>query len=397
MSAYDAIDTSNWAPGTRYFTKITDTDHAGWLYIITLLSFVYALVALAIRFAAKYGMYGHDDWALLGSTGLAIGQYVSVLAALSKGLGKSQTLLGIHRLLELQRYAAAHAYLFVLAHCASKLSTAVLTKRLFDNGSRRNIYTCWALIISSLFFGFVGILCLSSACSNPYADTCRHRFARWQIILAIDIITEVMLVAIPLTLICDILIKRSAKITVLAVFGARLVDIVFASMNLHRIALLEGTHDKALAVVPSMMWTQAELLWSIVSASLPCLKTFMRPFDKIDDDGGGVWNSTQANGYPSTGARSWRVGGDLTWDKESGILPEGNCRRAAAASTSGFRPENVSHDVVISHFVDGEETRRSWGSQEHIIKQSTQVEITREGGGGGGGVGGGGRDPYEIP
>lgn len=220
------------------------------------------------------------------------------------------------------------------------------------------------------------------------------QFARWQIIMAIDIITEVLLVAIPLVLICDILVKKSAKLTVFAVFGVRLVDIVFASLNLHRIAGMEGVEDQALAVIPSFMWTQAELLWSIVAASLPCLKTFMRPFDKIDED---AWHSN-INVYGGTGgssgarsARTW--GGDLTWDKEAGFLPEGNFRRPNMAVTSGFRPENVSHDVVISHSVDGEDNRRSWGSQEHIIKASTQVdiEITREG------SGSGGRDPYEIP
>lgn len=48
-------------------------------------------------------MYGHDDWALLAATILAIGQYISVLAGLSKGLGKSQKLLSISNLLELKR------------------------------------------------------------------------------------------------------------------------------------------------------------------------------------------------------------------------------------------------------------------------------------------------------
>lgn len=46
-------------------------------------------------------MYGADDWALLGSTVLAIGQYVSVLIALSKGLGESSLALGAARVNEL--------------------------------------------------------------------------------------------------------------------------------------------------------------------------------------------------------------------------------------------------------------------------------------------------------
>ena len=57
-------------------------------------------------------MYGHDDWALLAATILAIGQYISVLAALSKGLGKSQKLLSIPNLLELKR-VSIHVILLI--------------------------------------------------------------------------------------------------------------------------------------------------------------------------------------------------------------------------------------------------------------------------------------------
>lgn len=37
--------------------------------------------------------YGYDDWALLASTVLAVGQYIAVLFGLSHGLGKSTRLL----------------------------------------------------------------------------------------------------------------------------------------------------------------------------------------------------------------------------------------------------------------------------------------------------------------
>lgn len=45
-----------WPDGTRYLTQITKTDHAGWLWIITLLSFVYVVSTFVIRFVVKYGM-----------------------------------------------------------------------------------------------------------------------------------------------------------------------------------------------------------------------------------------------------------------------------------------------------------------------------------------------------
>lgn len=87
------VDTSNWSPGTHYYTQVTPENKAGWLYIITLLSLCYILIVCAVRFVVKIGLYGRDDWALLGSTILAMGQHAAVLVGMSHGLGKSVGLL----------------------------------------------------------------------------------------------------------------------------------------------------------------------------------------------------------------------------------------------------------------------------------------------------------------
>ncbi|KAK4503152.1 hypothetical protein PRZ48_006580 [Zasmidium cellare] len=372
------IDTSNWTPGTRYFTQITDDNHSGWLYIITLLSFVYVIIAFVIRFIVKYGMYGHDDWALLVSTVLAVGQYIAVLAGLSKGLGKSSTLLSNSQIDEIQRYSASYAFLYILAHCGSKISTGILTLRLFENGRTRNTYLCWFLVAASAVFGLGSILSLA--------------LSRWYVVLALDVITETLLVVVPVFLLLDILIKRSAKITVTIVFGVRLVDIIFAALNLSRVASVIANPDPPLDIVPSLIWTQTELLWSILAASLPCLKTFMRPFDKIDEE---TWRSNNNMYSSGRSGRSWKD----TRDRD-GVVPlkavrgqkEGVVLSASGndSRSLGLRPENIMHSVEISHpnTADAEsEGRKSWGSQDRIIKAQTDFEIRREGG----------RDPYEIP
>lgn len=46
---------SQWSPGTRYFVRINDNDHSGWLWIITVMSLIYVLVAFVVRFIVKYG------------------------------------------------------------------------------------------------------------------------------------------------------------------------------------------------------------------------------------------------------------------------------------------------------------------------------------------------------
>ena len=89
---YD-VNSTNWIAGTRYFTQVTNNDHSAWLYIVTLLSLCYIIIVFAVRFVVKYGMYGRDDWALLASTILAVGQHFASLAGLGKGMGKSASLL----------------------------------------------------------------------------------------------------------------------------------------------------------------------------------------------------------------------------------------------------------------------------------------------------------------
>ena len=97
------VDTSNWIPGTKFYTQISDTNHAGWLYIITLLSLCYIVIVFAVRFVVKYGMYGQDDWTLLASTILAAGQHIALLAGLGEGLGKSATLLSSAQLSDIEK------------------------------------------------------------------------------------------------------------------------------------------------------------------------------------------------------------------------------------------------------------------------------------------------------
>lgn len=73
-----------------------------------------------------------------------------------------------------------HAFLFVLSHCASKLSSALLTQRLFSNGRERNKYCCWVLLVVSAVYGVWSVLALAVACPSPgfalqASDQCGNR------------------------------------------------------------------------------------------------------------------------------------------------------------------------------------------------------------------------------
>lgn len=203
--------------------------------------------------------------------------------------------------------------------------------------------------------------------------------------------SEVLLAVIPILLLIEVQLRLPDKLLVMAVFGVRSLDIVFSAMNLHSVHGSFDQRDIGLAVVSPLIWMQTELLWSIFAASVPCLKHFMRPFDKIDED---TWRSNNEM-YASerSGGRSWRDPRD-----KDGAIPlenikghqQGNIVKASGNDRS-MRPDHVNHKVVISsngpQKVSDDDYRKSWGSQERIIKASTHWEVRQESS----------KDPYGIP
>lgn len=192
-----------------------------------------------------------------------------------------------------------------------------------------------------------------------------------------------MLVVTPCLLLLDVQIKRDAKALIMAVFAVRLPDIIFSIFFVASLQKALRQPDSGLAFVYPIVWTQTELLWSIIAASVPCLKTFMRPFDKIDED---TWRSNNDLYASQRSGRSWR-------DPKDKDVPLDDLRRrspklgvfnagSANRSVSDRGGVMVGNNVTISHpsndAASDDARRQSWGSQERIIKAQVQWEVRHE-------------------
>ncbi|KAM3416746.1 hypothetical protein BST61_g8338 [Cercospora zeina] len=418
---------AQWSPGTRYFARITDDDHSGWLWIITVMSLVYVLVAFVVRFVVKYGKgicsstfkrrkadthqacknmprlggektpcpdtviprYGYDDWALLASTVLAVGQYIAVLFGLSQGLGQSTRLLAEAQIEKIETQSnSAHVFLFFLAHAMSKISTALLTLKLFETGRARSLLLSRGLVILSAMYGVGSILavainCRSPSTPQPDSSSCPNLLLRWQVSLGLDVATETLLVLVPMALLLRVLNKPSSRATVAAIFACRLVDIVFAALNLHQITILRGARDYGTGIIPPIMWIQAELLWSIISASLPCLKAFMRPFDEVGED---TWRSGQGYSMSRSGGS---LGAKRAAHQQKALAQDDIMLERYLPTRPGYDNQmppqsgNEEHFVtsgpLVSNPCASDEERKSWGSQDRIIHDSKQWSPQHDG------------------
>ncbi|GAB7346828.1 hypothetical protein MBLNU459_g1920t1 [Dothideomycetes sp. NU459] len=265
---------------TYYFAKLTETDHAGVLWVITILSLTYILVSCSFRLWTRYGMYGPDDWTLLACVMMGVFQHIAVFFALHYGLGKASTLLQEGQIEKLSHSLYAATMLFVVTHCLAKVSIALFIRRLFSTRALLNRTICNSLVVISIAWGVCSMIVLRMECfpSFLYADhnTCPGRQHRWVTVGALDIATDVALVVVPAMLVFRVLTNQGRKAIVLSAFVVRLPLIAFCVVH-----LLPPRRVNSLTLAGPLAWLQAELLWSVVTASMPPLKHLFRTHDHV--------------------------------------------------------------------------------------------------------------------
>ena len=55
----------------------------------------------------------------------------------------------------------------------------------------------------------------------------------------------------------------------------------FSAEHLRRLSRTVEAEDKGLSFIPPAIWIQIWLAWSLISASIPSFRSFMKPFDNI--------------------------------------------------------------------------------------------------------------------
>lgn len=221
-----------------------------------------------------------------------------------------------------------------------------------------------------------------------------RQYARWQAITAVDVITEIFICALPLTFVWPTNMSRSIKFKVFLAFAFRLPLVYLSAAHLQLFRDYWQSSQPQFAISGSLILQQVMLTYSLISATIPNLKSFMKSFSvgmgvSIGFIRSGLDDSS--NAYPiqsfqphsrSTGNRSQRRRGDdvtLT-TLDAGNESEGHELRPI------FRPDQVQHEVTIKGSSDGksagtaEEERavsRS-GSQDMIIKKEVVWNVYHE-------------------
>ncbi|KAL8923384.1 MAG: hypothetical protein Q9208_004654 [Pyrenodesmia sp. 3 TL-2023] len=216
-----------------------------------------------------------------------------------------------------------------------------------------------AMLVVLAVLGFGSLLALTVDCrvvsSTYYWDFPAHRnycpqpYLRWQCIAAFDAITEFLMLAVPIDLICSLQMPSRRKVGVITAFYIRVPVLALTLVRNHYVQDLHTTSDTGLVSRTVVIWPEAQLAYFIAAATLMCLKPLIRDFNTSFGLGGETVRTHAASGYIASNSngsglaskigrlRAFRGGSKYT--KGSTIEP---------GSSGGDFPPNDKGHVLVS-------------------------------------------------
>ncbi|KAJ9633682.1 hypothetical protein H2201_008953 [Coniosporium apollinis] len=291
------------------FSTITPDDHGGIIYITVLLALAYSILTLVARIGIKWSILGVDDWALVVAQTIALGQYIAVLVALSKGLGKSTSIVSS------QQYALA--------------------------------------------------------------SQCPGYSARWKAVVALDVATELLFVLLPIYLVWGLQMAHSLKFRVVLGFAFRIPVAAFALAFLDAITTYHDSQNIGVAYSAVIIWHQVELGYSLIAATIPCLKSFIKSFDT----GFGAEFGYSTNPYGSANSRPCGNETKCQSFPMSPIKGSKFTRVSSPQSLGRLRPEQIKNVTNIYNTKDSpreDASITSGNSQEMIIRRDVRCDVRHD-------------------
>ncbi|KAK4506975.1 hypothetical protein PRZ48_000709 [Zasmidium cellare] len=261
--------------------------YENWLLFVISLSLVFTICIALLRLWIRKSAYGVDDVVIGAATLVSLGHTGADYAAMSYGLGKTwRSILEQGDLARLNEASIAGIVLFFVALYLSKCAMLSFLTRITKTPSQIILYQSCNAIVGVL--GFVSVLVVTVGCrpkSGYYwafsdnADTCGSQAARWQAITGLDVVTEILLLLLPIHLVWKLHMAKSKKLLIIVAFWIRLPALGFSiGRNYYTLLLNHEDTDIGLDSALVTIWLEVELAYAIGSSTLSALKSFTDNF-----------------------------------------------------------------------------------------------------------------------
>ncbi|ORY16635.1 hypothetical protein BCR34DRAFT_97286 [Clohesyomyces aquaticus] len=265
--------------GVRH-AVITSDDHGAlltmtaWFLSCALVLFIAA--RLTVRFTTQH-IPGVDDIIIVFAGAFAIGSTIAISFAVNSGLGKKSHLLDKSKAGAIQKDMYAATILYILTIGLSKFSITTFFSRLTCTTLHKvvvvilsAVIVCWTIATT------LGVL---FQCELPhpwevFTGKCIPLLPYWVSVGVIDILTDLVMIILPIHIIWDLQMAPSKKSVVMFIFAIRSVLIAISILRLVYLTKFI-TADPAFDSIPYGILTQCHSTLSVIVACSPALKPFM--------------------------------------------------------------------------------------------------------------------------
>ncbi|KAK3117304.1 hypothetical protein LTR53_001485 [Teratosphaeriaceae sp. CCFEE 6253] len=221
------------------------------------LCLVYTLCMAGVRVWIRKGSFGLDDIVVGLSTIIALCHYATSYIGLAQGLGGPWSGIEDGRAVSrLNEAALAGVVTFIFALYLSKCAMLFFLSRITKTPKQLKLFL--ACNIATAVIGST----------------------RWQVITALDIITEALLLALPVYLVWGLQMRIKRKAMIIAAFYLRLPVLGFSiGRNSYALQLRLPQTDPGMESGLVVIWLGVELAYALAASTLSALKGFTESFN----------------------------------------------------------------------------------------------------------------------
>ncbi|PKX96226.1 uncharacterized protein P174DRAFT_450504 [Aspergillus novofumigatus IBT 16806] len=264
---------------------ITATDKSGSIAVAATLFMSWMVIVCLIRLYMRLtmnGPLGMDDWAAFSAGAIGIAHVVMIMNGLSHGLGRSHQASPDSELEKAGEVCILYGKSSVVRR---SWFSEDISLQSFTTTGREKVYllACKTSLLITSLWCFASILAVALSCPAKYLWSteihCRDLSTASKAITAFDVLTEALLVPLSVSLVWALQLRRKDKMTVVFAFGTRIVVIILTIVRQSYLNTALQEHDHPLSLAPALIATEALLHFSIMLATVPCLKPFIVAFN----------------------------------------------------------------------------------------------------------------------
>ncbi|RMD41550.1 hypothetical protein DV735_g3591, partial [Chaetothyriales sp. CBS 134920] len=375
--------------GPRPF-DLSGSDQRGAVMVISILFIVYAFLIVGMRLATKYRTMALDDWLAISAMVLGLPQPIANIVAVKNGFGAPYSSLPPRHYGTIASALRAADVFFLLSLFASKSSIIWLCRRLFAIGHNKNHRLWEGMIAVCGVWSVASILAVNIGCSGleiiHAGERCSGLVARWAVVGTLDALTEIGIYGISILAVLPLQMNWTRKFQASVCFALRLPLIIFIVLHLKFLADFDTSGSPSVALTKVQIFRQSEIVYSLLSASIPALNQYLRKFNTQEATQFGFNPTRYANsggsgrrGLPLKSFTKTKSKGtqNASWNASSNDNIISNHNK----STSYKALVNAQNGTTQDAMSNGSREDLSFGrhdSEDYIIRKDVHYEVRHE-------------------